>query len=145
MTFFSFFIFLIFFALFFSISFYTWSPKDGPSAGITMATAILSLARAKAIRADVAMTGELSLTGRVLPIGGLKEKVIAAKRLGFVKHIIIPIENKKDLDEIPQHIKKGLEFHPVSLVGEVFDIVFKEKKFDVKTIAKKKTTSKKKV
>lgn len=104
------------------------TPKDGPSAGITMATAILSLARNKKIRSDVAMTGELSLVGQVLPIGGLKEKVIAAKRLGFIKHIIMPYENEKDLDEIPEHIKKGLKFHPVSFVGEVFDIVFKESK-----------------
>ena len=103
------------------------TPKDGPSAGITMATAILSLARNKPIRNDVAMTGELSLTGRVLPIGGLKEKVIAAKRLGFIKHIIIPYENKIDLDEIPSHIKNGIKFYPVTLVNDVFDIVFKEK------------------
>ncbi len=102
------------------------TPKDGPSAGITMATAILSLARGKKIRSDVAMTGELSLVGQVLPIGGLKEKVIAAKRLGFIKHIIIPSENEKDLSEIPEHIKKGLTFHPVSLAIEVFDIAFKE-------------------
>ncbi len=104
------------------------TPKDGPSAGITMATAILSLARGKKIRSDVAMTGELSLVGQVLPIGGLKEKVIAAKRLGFIKHIIIPHENEKDLDEIPAHIKKGLNFHPVRSAFEVFDIAFKESK-----------------
>ncbi len=104
------------------------TPKDGPSAGITMATAILSLARGKKIRGDVAMTGELSLVGQVLPIGGLKEKVIAAKRLGFIKNIIIPKENEKDLEEIPEHIKKGLKFYPVNFAFEVFDIAFKESK-----------------
>lgn len=120
------------------------TPKDGPSAGITMATAILSLATNKPIKADVAMTGELSLTGRVLPIGGLKEKVIAAKRLGFIKNIIIPIDNKRDLDEIPEHIRKGINFYPVSVVSEVFNIVFgkphapkKDSALKIKTKAKK--------
>lgn len=101
------------------------TPKDGPSAGITMATALLSLAMNKVIRNDTAMTGELSLNGKVLPIGGLKEKTIAAKRLGFIKHIIIPFENKRDLDEIPYKVKKGLTFHLVKQVEEVFDFVFK--------------------
>lgn len=101
------------------------TPKDGPSAGITMATALLSLAMNKVIRNDTAMTGELSLNGKVLPIGGLKEKTIAAKRLGFIKHIIIPFENKRDLDEIPDKVKKGLTFHLVKQVEEVFDFVFK--------------------
>ena len=101
------------------------TPKDGPSAGITMATALLSLAMNKVIRNDTAMTGELSLNGKVLPIGGLKEKTIAAKRLGFIKHIIIPFENKRDLDEIPDKVKKGLTFHLVKQVEEVFDFMFK--------------------
>ena len=101
------------------------TPKDGPSAGITMATALLSLAMNKVIRNDTAMTGELSLNGKVLPIGGLKEKTIAANRLGFIKHIIIPFENKRDLDEIPDKVKKGLTFHLVKQVEEVFDFVFK--------------------
>jgi len=100
------------------------TPKDGPSAGITMATAILSLAMNKAVRNDIAMTGELSLIGRVLPIGGLKEKVIAAKRLGFIKNIIIPIDNKNDLDEIPENIKRGITFYPVTHVEEVFNFMF---------------------
>ncbi len=103
------------------------TPKDGPSAGITMATTLLSLARGKKIKAKVAMTGELSLVGQVLPIGGLKEKTIAARRNG-VKHVIIPRQNEKDLDEIPEHIKRGLRFYPVDRVEEVFDIVFGEKK-----------------
>ena len=101
------------------------TPKDGPSAGITMATALLSLGMNKVIRNDTAMTGELSLNGKVLPIGGLKEKTIAAKRLGFIKHVIIPYENIRDLDEIPDNVKKGLTFHPVKEVGEVFDFMFK--------------------
>ncbi|WP_028328743.1 endopeptidase La [Brachyspira alvinipulli] len=101
------------------------TPKDGPSAGITMATALLSLGMNKVIRNDTAMTGELSLNGKVLPIGGLKEKTIAAKRLGFIKHVIIPHENIRDLDEIPDNVKKGLTFHPVKDVKEVFDFMFK--------------------
>ncbi|MDA3951614.1 MAG: endopeptidase La [Spirochaeta sp.] len=101
------------------------TPKDGPSAGITMATTLLSLARNKKIRAKMAMTGELSLVGQVLPIGGLKEKTIAARRNG-IKHVIIPAENEKDLDEIPEHIKRGLTFHPVERVEQVFDTVFGE-------------------
>ena len=101
------------------------TPKDGPSAGITMATALLSLGMNKAIRNDTAMTGELSLQGKVLPIGGLKEKTIAAKRIGFIKHIMIPYENIRDLDEIPDNVKKGLTFHPVKQVEEVFDFMFK--------------------
>jgi ATP-dependent Lon protease len=101
------------------------TPKDGPSAGITMATTLLSLARGKKIRSKTAMTGELSLVGQVLPIGGLKEKTIAARRNG-IKHVIIPAQNEKDLDEIPDHIKRGLTFYPVQRVEEVFDIVFGE-------------------
>ena len=94
------------------------TPKDGPSAGITMATALLSLMRNKIITDRLAMTGELSLTGQVLPIGGLKEKTIAAQR-NRAKHIIIPKQNLRDLDEIPEHVKKGIEFHPVERFDEV--------------------------
>jgi ATP-dependent Lon protease len=99
------------------------TPKDGPSAGITMATTLLSLARDKKIRPRLAMTGELSLVGQVLPIGGLKEKTIAARR-NKIKEVIIPKQNEKDLDEIPDHVKKGITFHPVERVEEVFDIAF---------------------
>lgn len=120
------------------------TPKDGPSAGITMATALLSLALNKPIRNDTAMTGELSLNGRVLPIGGLKEKTIAAKRLGFIKHIIIPYENIRDLEEIPENVKKDLTFHPVKDVEEVFDFVFKLNKIN-KYNKKEKTKSKNKI
>jgi ATP-dependent Lon protease len=94
------------------------TPKDGPSAGITMATALLSLMRNKAITDRMVMTGELSLTGQVLPIGGLKEKTIAAQR-NKARHIIIPKQNLRDLDEIPDHVKKGIEFHPVERFEEV--------------------------
>jgi ATP-dependent Lon protease len=94
------------------------TPKDGPSAGITMATALLSLMRNKVVTDRLAMTGELSLTGKVLPIGGLKEKTIAAQR-NRAKYIIIPKQNLRDLDEIPEHVKKGIEFHAVERFDEV--------------------------
>jgi ATP-dependent Lon protease len=94
------------------------TPKDGPSAGITMATALLSLLRNRTIVDKLVMTGELSLTGQVLPIGGLKEKTIAAQR-NKARHIIIPKQNLRDLDEIPDHVKKGVEFHPVERFEEV--------------------------
>jgi ATP-dependent Lon protease len=94
------------------------TPKDGPSAGITMATALLSLIRNKTVTDRVVMTGELSLTGQVLPIGGLKEKTIAAQR-NRARHIIIPKQNLRDLDEIPDNVKKGIEFHPVERFAEV--------------------------
>ncbi|NLK45439.1 MAG: endopeptidase La [Treponema sp.] len=99
------------------------TPKDGPSAGITMATALLSLIKDKSIKQNLAMTGELSLTGQVLSIGGLKEKTVAAKR-NKIKHIIIPKQNVRDLDDIPDHVKKGLIFHPVSKMKEVVELVF---------------------
>jgi ATP-dependent Lon protease len=94
------------------------TPKDGPSAGITMATALLSLLREKTVTDKLVMTGELSLTGHVLPIGGLKEKTIAARR-NKAKHIVYPKQNERDLDEIPDHVKKGIEFHPVTTYEEV--------------------------
>ncbi len=99
------------------------TPKDGPSAGITMATALLSLATGKKIKNRVAMTGELSLVGQVLPIGGLKEKTIAARR-NKIKEIIIPGENEKDLSDIPEHIKEGITFHPVTHMDEVIEKIF---------------------
>lgn len=99
------------------------TPKDGPSAGITMASCLLSLARNKKIKANIAMTGELSLVGQVLPIGGLKEKVIAARR-NKIKKIIIPAANERDLKEIPDHVKKGIDFFPVQKMTEVLDLIF---------------------
>jgi ATP-dependent Lon protease len=94
------------------------TPKDGPSAGVAMATAIVSVLTGNPIRKDIAMTGEISLRGRVLPIGGLKEKLLAALR-GGVKLVLIPKENEKDLADIPENVKQGLEIVPVSTVDEV--------------------------
>ena len=96
-------------------------PKDGPSAGITMATAMLSAITDKKVRADLAMTGEITLRGRVLPIGGLKEKLLAAKNAG-IRTVLVPRENKKDVDELSSEITKGLEIIPVSQMEEVLKI-----------------------
>lgn len=93
-------------------------PKDGPSAGITMATAILSAVTGKKVRADVAMTGEITLRGRVLPIGGLKEKLLAAKNAG-IRTVVVPAENMPDIEEISSEITKGLDIVPVSHMNEV--------------------------
>ena len=95
-------------------------PKDGPSAGITMATAIASALTGKAVNKSIAMTGEVTLRGRVLPIGGLKEKTLAAKRMG-IKKVIIPKRNKKDLEDIPKYVKKDMEF----VFAETMDDVIK--------------------
>ena len=99
------------------------TPKDGPSAGITMTTSLLSLAMNKAIRSDVAMTGELTLTGKVLSIGGVKEKTIAAKRSG-ITHIIFPYDNRKDFEELPDFIREGLTAHYAKTYRDVFKIAF---------------------
>ena len=96
------------------------TPKDGPSAGITMATAILSAFAEKPVKNTVAMTGEITLRGKVLPIGGLKEKSLAAYRLG-IKNVIIPKDNEKDTEDIPEEIRKEINFIPVSDVNEVFE------------------------
>ena len=96
------------------------TPKDGPSAGITMATAMLSCLTGKKVRSDIAMTGEITLLGNVLPIGGLKEKSLAAYRKGITE-IIIPEDNKKDLEDIPELVAKELNFHFVKKATEVFD------------------------
>lgn len=98
-------------------------PKDGPSAGITMATAMLSAITDRAVRADVAMTGEITLRGRVLPIGGLKEKLLAAKVIG-IKTVCIPKDNEKDLEEIPKEITDGMEIVPVERFSQVEKIAF---------------------
>jgi ATP-dependent Lon protease len=99
------------------------TPKDGPSAGITMVTALLSLLMDTPVLDDLGMTGELTLTGRILPIGGVKEKVVAAKRSG-VKTLIFPKENERDFDELSESIKKGLEIYFVDHYDQVFDISF---------------------
>ena len=104
------------------------TPKDGPSAGVTMATALLSALKNKAVRHDVAMTGEITIRGRVLPIGGLKEKSIAAYRAG-VKTVIVPKPNMRDLDEIPREVRDNLTFVPVTCAGEVFENAFSDTDF----------------
>jgi ATP-dependent Lon protease len=95
-------------------------PKDGPSAGITMATALMSLVTGRPVRDDVAMTGELTLTGQVLPIGGLKEKALAAQRAG-VKRVLAPSRNEADLEDIPEQLRKGMDFVWVQEIGDVFE------------------------
>ena len=96
-------------------------PKDGPSAGVTMATALFSLLSGRPVRADVAMTGEITLTGQVLPIGGLKEKALAAQRSG-IRHVIAPARNAQDADEIPAHLRRDLELRFVSRIDEVLEL-----------------------
>ncbi len=100
-------------------------PKDGPSAGVTMATALYSAISGRQVRSDIAMTGEITLRGRVLPIGGLKEKALAALRAG-IKTVIIPDENKKDLVEIPKDIREKMEFIPVRNMSRILNIAFKK-------------------
>jgi ATP-dependent Lon protease len=95
-------------------------PKDGPSAGITMATALMSLVTGRPVRDDTAMTGELTLTGQVLPIGGLKEKALAAQRAG-VRRVLAPSRNEPDIEDIPEALRKNLEFVWVDEIGDVFD------------------------
>ena len=99
------------------------TPKDGPSAGITMTTALISLARGKKIPASVAMTGEISLTGQVLPVGGIREKVIAARRMG-IRTLLLPEANRGDFEELPAYIRKGVKAHFVSHYNDVFAIIF---------------------
>ncbi len=100
------------------------TPKDGPSAGITMALALYSLAKNKKVRPSLAMTGELSLTGKVMPVGGIKEKVLAAKRAG-IKEVILPKQNEKDLKDVPERHRKGMKFYPVSHFNDVLKVAIK--------------------
>ena len=101
-------------------------PKDGPSAGVTIFTAITSLLTARPVRSDVAMTGEITLRGLVLPVGGIKEKVLAARRAGITT-LILPKKNEKDLEEVPEQVKKDLKFHFVQRMDEVIHIALKPK------------------
>jgi ATP-dependent Lon protease len=96
-------------------------PKDGPSAGIAIGTALVSELSGRPVRRDVSMTGEITLRGRVLPIGGLKEKVLGAHRAG-IKHIIIPKQNEADLEDVPEEVQQQLTFHPVETLSEVLAI-----------------------
>ncbi|ONM61008.1 Lon protease, mitochondrial [Zea mays] len=99
------------------------TPKDGPSAGCTMITSMLSLAMGKPVKKDLAMTGEVTLTGRILPIGGVKEKTIAARR-SAIKTLIFPAANKRDFDELASNVKEGLEVHFVDTYSEIYDLAF---------------------
>ncbi|MBT7370734.1 MAG: endopeptidase La, partial [Gammaproteobacteria bacterium] len=99
------------------------TPKDGPSAGITMATALLSLALGKPIRRNIAMTGEMTLTGKVLPIGGVREKVIAVRRAGIAE-VILPVDNERDYDEMPDNLKEGISVHFATNYDDVAALCF---------------------
>ncbi|NQX88831.1 MAG: endopeptidase La [Halioglobus sp.] len=105
------------------------TPKDGPSAGITMATALVSLARKDRIKRPLAMTGELTLTGQVLPVGGIREKVIAARRAGILE-LILPFGNRRDFEELPDYLSEGINVHFARNYREVFEFVFDEHKVD---------------
>ncbi len=94
-------------------------PKDGPSAGVTMLTALVSLLTNRLVRKNLAMTGEITLRGRVLPVGGVKEKVLAAHRAG-IKAVILPKRNKKDIEEIPEKVQNDIQFH---FVGNMLDVL----------------------
>ena len=119
------------------------TPKDGPSAGITMATAILSVFTGRKVRGDVAMTGEITLRGKVLPIGGLKEKSLAARRVG-IKTVLIPDGNARDVDELPAVVKQEVTFIPVKQVDEVFSVVLEGgENYVDPTLVEKKTIKKK--
>ena len=100
-------------------------PKDGPSAGITMVTSIASAFTQRKVRKNLAMTGEITLRGKVLPVGGIKEKILAAKRAG-IKEIILSEANRRDLEEIKEVYIKGLKFHHVNTIQEVLDIALLE-------------------
>lgn len=112
------------------------TPKDGPSAGIAMSTALVSCLTGNPVRADVAMTGEITLRGLVFPIGGLKEKLLAAHR-GGIKTVLIPKENERDLEEIPQNVIADLEIHPVKTIEEVLSLALVNPPFGVEVVKKK--------
>jgi ATP-dependent Lon protease len=100
------------------------TPKDGPSAGVTLATALASLLTGRSVKHDLAMTGEITLRGKVLPVGGIKEKVLAAKRSG-IRQVILPRLNEKDLNDIPENVRKKMKFFFVEWLNEVFDLTLK--------------------
>ena len=105
------------------------TPKDGPSAGITIATSIASALTQRKVRKNTAMTGEITLRGKVLPVGGIKEKILAAKRAG-ITDIVICQENKKDIEEIPEIYRKGVEFHYVENVADVWHFALTDEKVE---------------
>ena len=104
-------------------------PKDGTSAGVTMVTSLVSAFTRRKVKANLAMTGEITLRGKVLPVGGIKEKILAAKRAG-IKELILCSENKKDIDEIKPEYLKGLEFHYVTDIREVVELALLKEKVD---------------
>merc|ERR1712060_280339 len=101
------------------------TPKDGPSAGVTMVTSLLSLGLERPVRSDLAMTGEVSLNGKVLPVGGIKEKTIAARRAGC-KALVFPQANRRDFDELPEYLREGLEVTYAADYADVFAAAFPE-------------------
>ena len=98
-------------------------PKDGPSAGVAIAASLVSLLNEKPVRGDVAMTGEVTLTGRVLPVGGIREKVLAARRAG-IHHVLLPIQNQKDLVDLPKEVKADMSFDFVESIDDVISQLF---------------------
>ena len=110
------------------------TPKDGPSAGVTMCTSMISALTGTPVRKDLAMTGEITLRGKVLPVGGIKEKVIAAHRAG-VKKVLLPKENMKDIDELPQNVRKELTFRAIETIDDVLEeALVKEEKEEKKAV-----------
>ena len=101
-------------------------PKDGPSAGITVTIALISALTGKTVRGDICMTGEITLRGRVLPVGGIKEKVLAGVARG-IGHVILPAKNQKDLEEIPQELRRKIVVHTVDSIDDVLPLVFEKK------------------
>ncbi|MWP49979.1 endopeptidase La [Gilliamella sp. Lep-s21] len=114
------------------------TPKDGPSAGIAMCTSLISTLTGNPVRSDVAMTGEITLRGEVLPIGGLKEKLLAAHR-GGIKTVLIPMDNVKDLEEIPDNVKSEIDIHPVKWIDDVLTIALQNNPFGIEPIGEKMT------
>jgi ATP-dependent Lon protease len=114
-------------------------PKDGPSAGVAIAAALISLFRGTPIQPDVAMTGEVTLTGRVLPVGGVREKILAARRAG-IKSVLIPRHNEKDLVELPAEVKADLSFHLVDTLDDVVPRLFE--RFPKPAESRRRTTKK---
>jgi ATP-dependent Lon protease len=101
-------------------------PKDGPSAGVTMATALCSLIMNRSVRSDLAMTGEITLRGLVLPVGGIKEKILAAKQAG-IRTVVLPLRNKKNLRDIPADARKGMDFHFARTIDDVMKLALNGK------------------
>jgi ATP-dependent Lon protease len=99
------------------------TPKDGPSAGVTMVTALVSALTGKPVRSDLCMTGEITLRGRVMPVGGIKEKILAGVAVGL-KEVIIPRQNNKDLEDVPAHLRRQIAIHCVDNVDDVLKLAF---------------------